>query len=53
MSVDLKMFIFPVKRNRSTNTNKENIFFILGDPTRVWPCSYVFRDEKSGLCSSL
>jgi len=35
------MFIFS-KRTQNANNNKENIFFILGDPTRVWPCSYVF-----------
>jgi len=28
------MFIFS-KRTQNANNNKENIFFILGDPTRV------------------
>ena len=34
--------VYYSQKKTKCNNNKENIFFILGDPTKFWPCSYVF-----------
>jgi len=47
------MFILPIKRNKSANTNKENIFLFLGlDKDLTLLVRISIRDGKSGLRSS-